>query len=511
MIAFNVPHHCYNTKIGEGAYSTVYSSLDNTAIKIFKKTHDDFGIEPLVLREISNMMTLNNCKYTLQIKDIYFGETCGFSMEKFGIELAKMILIKKTFSEESIKHIIYQLVSALVEAQQHLILHRDVKPQNILIDENLNIKLIDWGLSVPIYSEDIRTEDRSVQTLSYRCPEHLLKHFEQYNNETIDMWSVGVLMVELFCGATGIFYESSRTSTLLKIVNILGMPENKNIAFLLGKVCGVGIIKSSKSLMYGNFFEKIQKKYNVSDVCMSFIKQCLEWDPHNRLNPISALHHDFLKSEIIQHTPFEKLNNLISCNTFITNINEHIIKRNTYINKYLNFANHYKITIDDFALIMSYTDKLIVDQIQNQELKGFTQNTIVCAIVYIILMLTSESVISVKLCKRILNDSNLTISEIRTCVVSIVHMFKFPLCYKTFVTYKCTLLCFNKSVMQIFEKIAWYIVICGKYINYKPDQIFGSILHHIGNYKLETFYLKDKIHELLQIYPKHFDFEITDG
>jgi len=167
MIAFNVPHHCYDIKIGEGAYSTVYSSLDNTAIKVYKKTQDDFGIEPLALREISNMITLSNCKYTLKIKDIYFGETCGFSMDKFGIELTKMLLIKKSFDEESIKYIIYQLVSALVEAQQHLILHRDVKPQNILIDENLNIKLIDWGLSVPIYSEDIRIEDRSVQTFKH--------------------------------------------------------------------------------------------------------------------------------------------------------------------------------------------------------------------------------------------------------------------------------------------------------------------------------------------------------
>jgi cyclin-dependent kinase len=88
----------------------------------------------------------------------------------------------------------YQLLNGLAFCHSRRILHRDLKPQNLLIDQEGSLKLADFGLSRAI-GIPVRTYTHEVVTLWYRAPEILLgsKHYSM----AVDMWSVGCIFSEM--------------------------------------------------------------------------------------------------------------------------------------------------------------------------------------------------------------------------------------------------------------------------------------------------------------------------
>jgi serine/threonine protein kinase len=93
----------------------------------------------------------------------------------------------------------YQVLSALAHAHARTIMHRDLKPHNILLDRRTGtVKVGDWGLARTTNPGAPRPHTREVQTLLYRAPE-LLLGAELYSLP-IDMWSCGCILAELATG-----------------------------------------------------------------------------------------------------------------------------------------------------------------------------------------------------------------------------------------------------------------------------------------------------------------------
>lgn len=86
------------------------------------------------------------------------------------------------------------MVRGLAFCHARRILHRDLKPQNLLIDKEGNLKLADFGLARAI-GLPVRTYTHEIVTLWYRAPEILLgqKHY----STAVDMWSVGCIFAEM--------------------------------------------------------------------------------------------------------------------------------------------------------------------------------------------------------------------------------------------------------------------------------------------------------------------------
>ena len=101
---------------------------------------------------------------------------------------------KQPLDSKLVKSYLYQILDGLTYCHSKRILHRDLKPQNLLIDKNGKIKLGDFGLA-RAFGIPIKTLTHEILTLWYRAPEILLGQKEY--STPVDIWSVGCIFYEM--------------------------------------------------------------------------------------------------------------------------------------------------------------------------------------------------------------------------------------------------------------------------------------------------------------------------
>ena len=116
-----------------------------------------------------------------------------------------------------------QLIRGIKHCHSHRVLHRDLKPQNLLIDKEGNLKLADFGLA-RAFGVPLRAYTHEVVTLWYRAPEILLGG-KQYSTG-VDMWSVGCIFAEM-CNRKPLFPGDSEIDEIFRIFRILGTPNEE--------------------------------------------------------------------------------------------------------------------------------------------------------------------------------------------------------------------------------------------------------------------------------------------
>eukprot|EP00826_Nyctotherus_ovalis_P015686 TRINITY_DN14481_c0_g1_i1.p1 TRINITY_DN14481_c0_g1~~TRINITY_DN14481_c0_g1_i1.p1 ORF type:complete len:212 (+),score=42.90 TRINITY_DN14481_c0_g1_i1:83-637(+) len=103
---------------------------------------------------------------------------------------------EKRLDESESAHILSQILSALKYCHSHNIVHRDIKLENVILDDSLNVKLIDFGFSAfELPPKKLRT---FCGTPSYLCPEIVARW--EYSGRAADMWALGVLLCVMLCG-----------------------------------------------------------------------------------------------------------------------------------------------------------------------------------------------------------------------------------------------------------------------------------------------------------------------
>ena len=136
----------------------------------------------------------------------------------------KKVLEQRKLTDEQCIYYLRQILSGLVAIHSNRIIHRDLKTQNILINENHNVKIADFGLARS-FTVPFPELTHEVVTLWYRAPEILLG--QKTYTPAIDIWSVGCIYAEMLTGRP-LFDGASEIGQLIKIFKLMGTPNDSN-------------------------------------------------------------------------------------------------------------------------------------------------------------------------------------------------------------------------------------------------------------------------------------------
>lgn len=217
--------------IGSGAYGVVYRARDRrdqsvVALKKVKLNNDDTdedGVPSSSLREIGHLKDLNHPN-VLRLLDVQICSTNLYLVfEHLDFDLKKLLDEHRNgLPANLVKSYMWQLLHGLAYCHARRILHRDLKPKNLLVDKMGNIKLADFGLARSI-GLPIRTYTHEVVTLWYRSPELLLK--TTHYGPSVDLWSLGCIFAEMQTNRI-MFPGDSEIDQIYRIFRTLGTPDD---------------------------------------------------------------------------------------------------------------------------------------------------------------------------------------------------------------------------------------------------------------------------------------------
>ena len=124
----------------------------------------------------------------------------------------------------TVKSFMYQLLQGVAFCHENRVLHRDLKPQNLLIKNKGQLKLADFGLA-RAFGIPVNTFSNEVVTLWYRAPDVLLG--SRTYNTSIDIWSAGCIMAEMYTGRP-LFPGTANEDQLQKIFRLMGTPSERS-------------------------------------------------------------------------------------------------------------------------------------------------------------------------------------------------------------------------------------------------------------------------------------------
>ncbi|XP_050372089.1 CBL-interacting serine/threonine-protein kinase 4 [Argentina anserina] len=191
--------------LGRGSFAKVYKAQSladeaPVAIKIIDKLKTHAAMEPLILREISAMRRLQDHPNVLKIHEVMATKSKIYIVMELatGGELFAKIARHGKLPESLARRYFQQLVSALRFCHESGVAHRDVKPQNLLLDGNGDLKVSDFGLSA--LPEQLKNGllHTACGTPAYTAPEVLYR--VGYDGSKADAWSCGVILFVLLAG-----------------------------------------------------------------------------------------------------------------------------------------------------------------------------------------------------------------------------------------------------------------------------------------------------------------------
>uniref|UniRef100_A0A8C1XM87 Cyclin-dependent kinase 21 n=1 Tax=Cyprinus carpio TaxID=7962 RepID=A0A8C1XM87_CYPCA len=221
-------------EIGQGAYGKVYKARERRgqqrfiAVKRLNIPEEpESGIPQFVIREVALLRKIEHFNHPNIVR--LLNVSAGWQNEKFDLTLVFEYIdqdlttflskaSEKGLARDKIKDVMRQLLSGLDFLHTNTVIHRDLKPDNVLVSSRGEVKIADFGLA-RIYTYHIALTP-CVVTLWYRAPEVLLQ--SSYMS-SVDLWSAGCIFAELFL-LRPLFRGFTEIQQLQKIFEVIGLP-----------------------------------------------------------------------------------------------------------------------------------------------------------------------------------------------------------------------------------------------------------------------------------------------
>mmetsp|Transcript_20006 Transcript_20006/g.22878 ORF Transcript_20006/g.22878 Transcript_20006/m.22878 type:complete len:297 (-) Transcript_20006:95-985(-) len=280
-------------KIGEGTYGIVYKAKDRVtgeiiALKRIRLEAEDEGIPSTAIREISLLKELQHPNIVRLYDVVHTERKLTLVFEFLDQDLKKYLDVCDSGLDLPIlKSFLYQLLTGVAYCHHHRVLHRDLKPPNLLINREGQLKLADFGLA-RAFGIPVRSYTHEVVTLWYRAPDVLLGS-RKYSTP-VDIWSVGCIFAEMANGRP-IVAGTSEADQLDRIFRLLGTPTPQDYP---------GIVElpdySTELPRYPPPSGGLQSLVPSLDAKgLDLLFRMLQYDPARRITAQDALEHEFFQ------------------------------------------------------------------------------------------------------------------------------------------------------------------------------------------------------------------------
>mmetsp|Transcript_30701 Transcript_30701/g.63477 ORF Transcript_30701/g.63477 Transcript_30701/m.63477 type:complete len:359 (-) Transcript_30701:96-1172(-) len=287
-----------NKLLGKGAYGHVCAVTNSEngerlAVKKVKNAFDDVIDAKRVLREIRLLCSFDH-ENVLCIKDLQMPkdqngkhEDVYIITELLDTDLSKVIYSPQPLIDDHCQYFLYQILRGLKYLHSARVLHRDLKPGNLLVNSNCDLKICDFGLARLEEDTNPSTMTAYVVTRWYRAPE--LLYLKNYT-EAIDIWSVGCIFAEIL-GRKAFLQGKNYQDQLNVIFQVVGPPTEEDLSVVPNAEVRDYIRKLPKPTRVVPLRERFPK---ARPEAIDLLAKMLCFNPHKRLTATQCLSHPYL-------------------------------------------------------------------------------------------------------------------------------------------------------------------------------------------------------------------------
>ncbi len=224
--------------IGVGGMAVVYKAYDNqenrmVAIKILK---EEFLSNEEFLRRFKNeskAIAMLSHPNIVNVYDVSFGDLIQYIVMEYieGITLKEFIEREGSLRWKDAVHFTIQILKGLQHAHDNGIVHRDVKPQNIMVLADGTIKVTDFGIARFARSDQRTITDKAIGSVHYISPEQARG---EKTDEKADIYSVGVMLYEMLTGRLPFQADSAVSVAIMQLQRDPQLPTEINDSIPLG-------------------------------------------------------------------------------------------------------------------------------------------------------------------------------------------------------------------------------------------------------------------------------------
>ena len=287
-------------KVGEGAYGIVYKAKDRqtgelVALKRIRLDADEEGVPCTAIREISLLKELRHDNIVRLVDVVHSERKLTLVFEYLEQDLKKFMDMNAGggLDAATVQHFLRQLLQGVDYCHQRCVLHRDLKPHNLLISRDKVLKLADFGLG-RAFGIPVKKFTHEVVTLWYRSPDVLLGSTNY--GTPVDIWSVGCIFAEMALGRP-LFAGKQDADQLIKVFQFLGTPDRSTWPSMNENANANNMLTREEFLT--NYAPQCDAAFASAEFAKlgpegcDLLRRMLQYEPSHRITAAEALTHPY--------------------------------------------------------------------------------------------------------------------------------------------------------------------------------------------------------------------------